>query len=75
MNIGNNVIIGLGSSVIHYVGYEDIVAGVPAMSIKNKATIDDYERYLMGGQKNEQKEQGQHNNPPDKSNSQKKKFK
>ena len=34
LKMGNNVIVGSGASVIHDVPDEDIVAGVPAKSIK-----------------------------------------
>lgn len=49
IRIGNNVIIASGASVIRDVDDEDIVAGVPAKSIKHKVTTD--ELFLMAGQK------------------------
>ncbi len=53
IKIGNSVIVGSGSSVIHNVEDKDIVAGVPAKSIKNKISISDDKLFLMGGQSNE----------------------
>jgi UDP-3-O-[3-hydroxymyristoyl] glucosamine N-acyltransferase len=55
INIGNNVIIGSGASVIHDVQSEDIVAGVPAKSIKDKVTSK--QLFLMGGQPEQQQQQ------------------
>jgi serine acetyltransferase len=49
IKIGNKVIVGAGALVIHDVPDEDIVAGVPAKSIKNKVTSD--KLFLMAGQK------------------------
>jgi UDP-3-O-[3-hydroxymyristoyl] glucosamine N-acyltransferase len=49
LKIGNNVIIASGASVIRNVPDEDIVAGVPARSIKHKVTTS--ELFLMAGQK------------------------
>jgi UDP-3-O-[3-hydroxymyristoyl] glucosamine N-acyltransferase len=52
IKIGNKVIVGAGALVIHDVPDEDIVAGVPAKSIKYKVTSD--KLFLMAGQtKNE----------------------
>jgi UDP-3-O-[3-hydroxymyristoyl] glucosamine N-acyltransferase len=48
INVGNNVIVASGASVIHDVPDGDIVAGVPAKSIKNKVKTD--ELFLMAGQ-------------------------
>lgn len=48
IKIGNKVIIGCGASVIHNVPDEDIVAGVPAKSIKHKVTTN--QLFLMAGQ-------------------------
>lgn len=50
IKIGNNVIVGSGSSVIHDVLDDEIVAGVPAKSIKQKITISEDKLFLMGGQ-------------------------
>ena len=50
LKIGNKVIVGSGSSVINNVDDEDIVAGVPAKSIKNKITINKEKLFLMAGQ-------------------------
>ena len=49
LRIGNNVIVASGASVIRDVPDEDIVAGVPAKSIKDKVTTS--ELFLMAGQK------------------------
>ena len=49
IKIGNKVIVGAGALVIHDVPDEDIVAGVPAKSIKHKVTSD--KLFLMAGQK------------------------
>ena len=49
IKIGNKVIVGAGALVIHDVPDEDIVAGVPAKSIKYKVTSD--KLFLMAGQK------------------------
>jgi UDP-3-O-[3-hydroxymyristoyl] glucosamine N-acyltransferase len=48
IKIGNNVIVGAGACVIHDVPDEDIVAGVPAKSIKHKVISD--KLFLMAGQ-------------------------
>ncbi|HZA62090.1 MAG TPA: DapH/DapD/GlmU-related protein [Nitrososphaeraceae archaeon] len=48
IKIGNKVIVGAGACVIHDVPDEDIVAGVPAKSIKDKVTSD--KLFLMAGQ-------------------------
>jgi UDP-3-O-[3-hydroxymyristoyl] glucosamine N-acyltransferase len=50
LKIGNKVIVGSGSSVITNVDDEDIVAGCPAKSIKNKITINKEKLFLMAGQ-------------------------
>ncbi|VFJ13147.1 UDP-3-O-(3-hydroxymyristoyl)glucosamine N-acyltransferase [Candidatus Nitrosocosmicus franklandus] len=50
LKIGNKVIVGSGSSVINNIDDEDIVAGVPAKSIKNKITINKEKLFLMAGQ-------------------------
>jgi UDP-3-O-[3-hydroxymyristoyl] glucosamine N-acyltransferase len=49
LRIGRNVIIASGASVIRDIEDEDIVAGVPAKSIKHKVTTD--EVFLMAGQR------------------------
>lgn len=46
--VGNNVIVGAGAVVIHDVPDGDIVAGVPAKSIKDKVTTN--KLFLMAGQ-------------------------
>src|SRR5918999_282395 len=48
IKIGNKVIVGAGAGVIHDVPDEDIVAGVPAKSIKYKVNSD--KLFLMAGQ-------------------------
>jgi UDP-3-O-[3-hydroxymyristoyl] glucosamine N-acyltransferase len=48
VKIGNNVIIGSGASVINDIDNEDIVAGVPARSIKHK--VRSSQLFLMAGQ-------------------------
>jgi UDP-3-O-[3-hydroxymyristoyl] glucosamine N-acyltransferase len=47
IKIGNKVIVGSGAAVIDNVEDEDIVAGVPAKSIKHKVTSN--QLFLMGG--------------------------
>ena len=49
IKIGNNVLIAAGAVVIHDVQDEDIVAGVPAKSIKQKVSSDLL--FLMSRQK------------------------
>lgn len=49
IRVGSNVIVASGASVIHDVPDGDIVAGVPARSIKHKVNTD--ELFLMAGQK------------------------
>lgn len=49
IKVGNNVIIGAGAMVIRDVEDKDIVAGVPAKSIKNKTNTN--LTFLMAGQK------------------------
>src|ERR687891_1049506 len=48
INVGSRVIVGCGAAVIKDVADEDIVAGVPAKSIKDKVTSD--KLFLMAGQ-------------------------
>ncbi|HEX6282903.1 MAG TPA: LpxD N-terminal domain-containing protein [Nitrososphaera sp.] len=48
IKVGRNVIVASGASVIHDVPDGDIVAGVPARSIKHKVKTD--EVFLMAGQ-------------------------
>jgi UDP-3-O-[3-hydroxymyristoyl] glucosamine N-acyltransferase len=50
VTIGNNVLVGAGACVIRNVLDGDIVAGVPAKSIKDKVSSN--EVFLMSGQKN-----------------------
>jgi len=52
LSIGNKVIVGSGSSVIYNIDDEDIVAGVPARSIKKKITANKEKLFLMAGQVN-----------------------
>jgi UDP-3-O-[3-hydroxymyristoyl] glucosamine N-acyltransferase len=49
LKIGNKVIIGSGASVINNIDDEDIVAGVPAKSIKHKVRSN--QLFLMAGHK------------------------
>lgn len=51
IKIGNNVIVAAAAGVIHDVADGDIVAGVPAKSIRDKVTTNT--RFLMAGQKQE----------------------
>jgi UDP-3-O-[3-hydroxymyristoyl] glucosamine N-acyltransferase len=51
IRIGNKVIVGAGACVIHDVPDEDIVAGVPAKSIKHKVISD--KLFLMAGQRSD----------------------
>jgi UDP-3-O-[3-hydroxymyristoyl] glucosamine N-acyltransferase len=53
IKIGNKVIVGSGASVINNIEDEDIVAGVPAKSIKHKVTSN--QLFLMGGHTQKQK--------------------
>jgi len=48
IKVGKNVIVASGASVIHDIPDGDIVAGVPARSIKHKVNTD--EVFLMAGQ-------------------------
>jgi UDP-3-O-[3-hydroxymyristoyl] glucosamine N-acyltransferase len=48
IKIGTNVLVAAGAVVIHDVQDQDVVAGVPAKSIKNKVTSDLL--FLMAGQ-------------------------
>jgi UDP-3-O-[3-hydroxymyristoyl] glucosamine N-acyltransferase len=50
VKIGNNVLIAAGACVLHDVPDEDIVAGIPAKSIKDKVSSDRV--FMMAGQKN-----------------------
>lgn len=50
IKVGKNVLVGVGAVVIHDVEDGDIVAGVPARSIKNKVTIDKVRLFMMAGQ-------------------------
>jgi UDP-3-O-[3-hydroxymyristoyl] glucosamine N-acyltransferase len=52
LKIGNKVIVGSGSSVISDIDEEDIVAGVPARSIKKKINANKEKLFLMAGQLN-----------------------
>ena len=53
IKVGNKALIAAGAAVIHDVQDEDIVAGVPAKSIKDKVTSDLL--FLMSGQKSKGK--------------------
>ena len=54
VKIGNRVIIGSGASVINDIDDEDIVAGVPAKSIKHKVRSN--QLFLMAGQQSRTKD-------------------
>jgi UDP-3-O-[3-hydroxymyristoyl] glucosamine N-acyltransferase len=56
IKVGNNVIIAAGAAVIHDVQDKDIVAGVPAKSIKAKVTSN--QLFLMSGQNLNEKASG-----------------
>ncbi|HJT09837.1 MAG TPA: DapH/DapD/GlmU-related protein [Candidatus Nitrosotalea sp.] len=49
VTVGNNVIVASGASVIHDVPSQDIVAGVPAKSIKHKISAESDALFLMAG--------------------------
>lgn len=49
IKLGDNVIIACGATVIGNVRDKDIVAGVPAVSIKSKANLDKDKLFLMSG--------------------------
>lgn len=49
VKIGKNAIVASGASVIHDVPDNDIVAGVPARSIKNKVNASSDDLFLMAG--------------------------
>lgn len=51
IKVGNNVIVGAGAAVLYDVQDGDIVAGVPAKSIKAKISADTYRLFIMSGQK------------------------
>jgi len=53
IKVGNKVIVGSGAAVINNVEDEDIVAGVPAKSIKHKVTSN--QLFLMGGHAHKRK--------------------
>ena len=49
IKIGNHTIIGAGSIVINDVPFHEIMAGNPAVSIRNKVNLTDEERFRMVG--------------------------
>jgi UDP-3-O-[3-hydroxymyristoyl] glucosamine N-acyltransferase LpxD len=55
--VGNNVIVASGASVIHDVPSQDIVAGVPAKSIKHKVNTTSDMLFLMAGQQRSDREE------------------
>jgi UDP-3-O-[3-hydroxymyristoyl] glucosamine N-acyltransferase len=55
IKIGNNVLVASGASVINDVPDDDVVAGVPAKSIKHKLTLNPDKLYIMTGQKKDEK--------------------
>ena len=54
LKIGNNVIVAAGAVVIKNVEDNDIVAGNPAKSIRDKVKISSTELFLMTGQKKDE---------------------
>jgi UDP-3-O-[3-hydroxymyristoyl] glucosamine N-acyltransferase len=56
IKVGDNVIVASGASVIHNVPNSDIVAGVPAKSIKNKINENSDKLFLMAGQSHDNNE-------------------
>lgn len=56
IKVGNNAIVNSGASVIHDVPSYDIVAGVPAKSIKDKIKAGSDKLFLMAGQGLDKKE-------------------
>lgn len=50
IKVGNNVIVSSGASVIHDVPSNEIMAGVPAKSIKDKVKASPDRLFLMAGQ-------------------------
>ncbi len=56
--VGNNVIVASGASVIHDVPSQDVVAGVPAKSIKHKLNATSDMLFLMAGQQRSDKKEG-----------------
>ena len=55
IRVGNNVLVASGASVIKDVPNGDIVAGVPAKSIKEKVTASSDKLFLMTGQQDQVK--------------------
>ena len=56
IKVGSNALVASGASVIHDVPSSDIVAGVPAKSIKDKVTASSDKLFLMTGQRASQEE-------------------
>jgi UDP-3-O-[3-hydroxymyristoyl] glucosamine N-acyltransferase len=54
LKIGNNVIVAAGAVVIKNVEDNDIVAGNPAKSIKDKVKLSSTELFLMTSQKKDE---------------------
>ncbi|MGI0088646.1 MAG: DapH/DapD/GlmU-related protein [Nitrosotalea sp.] len=54
--VGDNVIVASGASVIHDVPSQDVVAGVPAKSIRHKINAASDTLFLMAGQRSDRKE-------------------
>lgn len=50
VEVGDNVIVASGASVIHDIPSKDVVAGVPAKSIKHKLSTTSDMLFLMAGQ-------------------------
>lgn len=60
IKIGDNTIVGSGSSVIYDVMDKDIVAGVPAKSIKHKISVSNDMLFLMNGQGSKEAKKNNH---------------
>jgi len=58
VSVGDNVIIASGASVIHDTPSKDVVAGVPAKSIKHKLSTTPDMLFLMAGQQRTEQEKG-----------------
>ena len=56
VTVGDNVIVASGASVIHDIPSKDVVAGVPAKSIKHKLSTTSDMLFLMAGQQKSDQE-------------------
>jgi len=57
VDVGDNVIVASGASVIHDIPSKDVVAGVPAKSIKHKLSTTSDMLFLMAGQQKSDQEE------------------